>query len=112
MQVFPQALPWWQTLQQAAGSSESEECERLWQRFAGSDSGAEPVGAGVPATAEIDRRVLKASNVSERRIVHLLELHWGPHSSWRDCLPVMLTQAAKAVTDPEDETTENREMTR
>jgi len=58
-------------LQQAAGSAESEECERLWQRFGTVSRMAGAVGAvtEVPATAEIDRIVLSTKNVSERRIV-------------------------------------------
>jgi hypothetical protein len=79
MQVSPQALPWWQILQQAAGSWDSEECERLWQRLGGAARASERVDVvpDVPATAEIDRKLLKASNVRECRIVHLLELPWG-----------------------------------
>ena len=63
-------------MQQAAGSSESKECERPGQRFASDSRDVEATGvrSGVPATAEIDRSVLKANvlkadKVSQCRIV-------------------------------------------
>jgi hypothetical protein len=80
-------------------ASINQECERLWRRYGAGARLARPaaVWTGVPATAEIDRRVLKANDLSECRIVVSILFHGA--SSGGDCQPVMLSEAAKAVTE-------------